>query len=615
LKNLKKLINLKKKKQLKRRAKMALKREEIQKEDKWNVEAIYESDQQWEKDFNIAKEKINEITQFKGKLKDSAKNIKNMIDKLTEIERFLNKIYLYAHMRHDEDTRNEKYKDMEERISTLLTKYDEISSYIGPELISIEDSIMNKYLDDEILRDYRFYLHKILRAKDHILSEKEEKLISMASNVFFSISDSFRSLNDADIKFGTIKIYDKELELTHSKYYTYLIDRNREIRKHAFKSYHNKFNEYPTTFASLLYGEIKSHYFYAKARNFKSSLEASLFYKNIDTKVYTNLIDTVRKGISALHNYLSYRKKRMGLDELHLYDVYVPFIEAVDIKFSYNEAQDTVLESVKLLGDEYYSTLKRGLKEERWVDKYENENKRSGAYSTGCYDSYPYILMNFNGTLNDAKTLSHEAGHSMHSYLTNKNQPFIYSGYPIFLAEIASTFNEELFIHYLIDKSKDKKEKAYLINSRLEEIRTTFFRQTMFAEFELLIHNLVENDIPLTFQLLKNEYRKLNEYYFGKDVVIDPEIEIEWARIPHFYYNYYVYQYATGISAAITLFKKVLNGGEKERNDYLNFLKSGNSKFPLDILKEAGIDMSTPEPIENTIRYFEELTEELKKLE
>lgn len=594
---------------------MPLKREEIKKEDKWNVESLYNSDELWEKDFNLAKERINEISQFKGKLKNSSQSIKDMIDKYCELDRFLSKVYLYSHLRHDEDTKNQKYKDMEERISTLFTQFEELCSYISPELISIEDSIMNEYLNDSLLKEYKFYLEKILRAKKHILTEKEERLLSMASNVFSSISDAFRSLNDADIKFGSITVNDRELELTHSKYYTYLIDRDRDVREKAFKSFHNKYNEYPTTLASLLYGEIKAHNFYAKARNFESTLEASLFYKNISKDVYTNLINTVRDEIDTLHNYLSYRKKRMGIDKLHLYDVYVPFIESVDIRFSYDEAENTLLESVKILGKDYYDILRNGLKVERWVDKYENENKRSGAYSSGCYDSYPYILMNFNGTLNDAKTLAHETGHSMHSYLTNKNQPYIYSGYPIFLAEVASTFNEELFVHYLIDRTNDKKEKAYLINSRLEEIRTTFFRQTMFAEFELLIHKLVENDIPLTDELLKNEYRKLNEYYFGKDVIIDKEIEIEWARIPHFYYNYYVYQYATGISAAIALFKRVINGGDKEREDYLNFLKSGNSKFPLDTLKDAGVDMRTSEPIKNTIRYFSELIDELKKLE
>ena len=437
----------------------------------------------------------------------------------------------------------------------------------------------------------------------------------MSSNAF-ATGECFRALNDSDLKFGFIldKKNNKH-ELTHSQYHSYLINKERDIREKAFKQYHIKFDEFPTTMASLLQGKVKEHIFFAKARNFDDTLSASLFYKNIDKTVYTNLIDAVRNKISSLHKYIKYRKEKMGLKEVHLYDMYVPFVESPEIKLNYSEAVDTLLNAVLPLGNDYTAALEKGLKTDGWVDKYENENKRSGAYSSGCYDTSPFILLNYNGTLSDARTLAHEAGHSMHSYYTTKYQSPVYGSYPIFLAEVASTFNEELFNHYLIKKAKSKKEIAYLLNSRLEEIRATLFRQTMFAEFELMIHSFVENDTPLTFQLLKKEYRKLNEFYFGKDVFIDDEIEIEWARIPHFYYNYYVYQYATGISAAIALYKKVTNGNEKDKNEYMGFLKAGSSKYPLDILKDAGVDMNSPEPINSAIDYFDELLEELKALE
>ena len=593
---------------------MPIKRDLVKKEDKWNSESIFSNDKLWEEEYDRLKKKINSITEFKGTLKDSHIKIKELLETSIELERNIDKLYIYAHMRHDEDTKNETYKTYLEKASDLAVEYDELSSWIIPELLSIEESLMNKYMSSDELKPYKFHLYKILRRKEHTLSEKEERLISMAGKAMSVSSDAFRSLNDADLKFGTIEKDNQPSELTHGKYYLFIIDRDRNIREKAFKQYHDKFNEFPTTFASLLYGKVKADIFDAKARNYKDCLEASLFDKNIDTSVYLNLIETVRKRINSLHEYIAFRKQKMNLSEIHLYDLYVPFVDYPEIKMEYEQARSTLLECVKPLGDEYVNALKQGLEKDGWVDIYENENKRSGAYSTGSYDTLPFILMNYNGTLNSARTLAHEAGHSMHSYLTHKYQPAIYGSYPIFLAEVASTFNEELFNNHLIKNTDDKKKIAFLINSRLEEIRATLFRQTMFAEFELTIHRLVENDTPLTCQLLNNEYRKLNEFYFGKDVVIDKEIEIEWARIPHFYYNYYVYQYATGIAATFSLYKRVSGGGIKERDDYLGFLKAGNSKFPMDILKDAGVDMSTNKPVEDAIDYFDLLLAELKKI-
>jgi len=595
---------------------MPKKRSEVDKNDKWNIETLFDNDEKWQNEYKYLKKEIKNITKFKGKLKKSEANILEMVEYSVDVSRKIDKLYTYAHMKHDEDIKNDTYKSQYDLAINLYTDFSELACYIEPELLSIDDDTMKKFINSKILENYKFYLEKILRTKNHTLSENEEKLLSMVSNALSASYDAFKSLSDGDIKFEDIvKNKNERLPLTHSNYQVYILSKDREIREKAFRQYHEKFNEYPATMASLLFGKVKEHVFYSKARNFMSTLEASLFYKNIDVSVYFNLIETVRKKIKILHKYLKYRKEKMKVKELHLYDLYVPFIDTEDFKIKYDNAVEMVLDSLNPLGDEYKKILESGLKKERWVDRFENENKRSGAYSTGCYDSMPYILMNYNETLISVRTLAHEAGHSMHTYFSNKHQHPVYSQYPIFVAEVASTFNEELLNNHLINNSKNKKEKAYLINSRLEEIRATLFRQTMFAEFELMIHQLVENDTPLTFQLLKKEYRKLNEYYFGNEVIIDNEIEIEWARIPHFYYNYYVYQYATGISASIALFKRVLKGGNTEKNDYLNFLKSGSSKFPIDILKTAGVDMTCEKPVVDAIDYFDELLNQLIDLE
>ncbi len=593
---------------------MAKKREEVNKSDKWNVEALFKSDELWEEELKKLSADVNSIQKYRGTLKESAENIKNLIDSEIALSRRINLLYTYAHMRNDEDGKNTKYRTFYSKAYNLYVNYDAMRSWITPEILAIDDNSMKSFINSEVLAPYKFYMEKVLRVKPHVLSESEENIISLAGNAMSTADDTFSSLSDTDLKFGEVlDSNNRPHEITHGEYNKLLTNKDRVLRERAFKQYHNKYEEFSTTFASLIYGKIKADHFYSNVKKYKTTLDAALFPKNIDTSVYTNLIKTVRENIDALHEYLAYRKEKMGVSELHLYDVYIPFIDKEEIKFTYEEAKKTLLESIKPLGDEYYSVLKRGLNEDRWVDIYENENKRSGAYSTGCYDSFPYILMNFNGTLNAARTLAHEAGHSMHSYFTHKYQSPLYGHYPIFLAEVASTFNEELFNHYLIENTNDKKTKEYLINSRLDEIRATLFRQTMFAEFELTIHQMVENGEPLTAEVLSSEYRKLNEFYFGKDVAIDKEIDIEWARIPHFYYNYYVYQYATGISAAIALYQRVIKGGEKELNDYIGFLKAGSSKYPIETLKSAGVDMSSSKPVTDSINYFRELLKELKR--
>jgi oligoendopeptidase F len=594
---------------------MGKSRSEIRPEDKWDVEAIFESDDLWEQDYSGLKDKISEVTQYKGRLSESAATLKDLIETTVDLDRRLGKLQVYANMRHDEDTRVEIYQNYRNQAENLQIEYRSLSSWIVPEILAIEATQMEEYLASKELAPYRFYLEQILRLKPHVLSAPEEKLLSMAAQISNGPEMAFQALNDADLRFGTILKDGNPVEITHGQYVVLIRDPDRSVRKQAFLQYHGKFDEYANTLATLLYNEVKTHVFTARARNYASTLEAVLDDKKIDPSVYMNLIDTVHNRLGSLHNYLAYRKEKMGVDELHLYDVYVPFVEMPEMTVPYEQAKANLLEAVAPLGEEYHDVLDSGLGPERWVDIYENENKRSGAHSTGSYDTRPYILMNYNDTLDSARTLAHEAGHSVHSHYTHVTQPPIYGDYVIFLAEVASTFNEALVHRYLMGQTEDSKVRAYLLNAQLEEIRTTLFRQTMFAEFELLVHQLVEHDTPLSSPLLKREYRKLNELYFGDGVVVDPEIEIEWARIPHFYYNYYVYQYSTGISAAIALFQRVTNGGDQEQEDYLGFLKAGSSKYALDILKDAGVDMSTPEPIDAAIDYFDATLAALQELD
>lgn len=439
--------------------------------------------------------------------------------------------------------------------------------------------------------------------------------MALAGQALQTSYKAFNALTDADFIFSPVlDDYGEEKPLTHGSYAIYLRDQDRVLRKNAFKAYHQKYFSYANTLCELLNGQIQSQWFEARARNYTSCLEAALFPRNIEVSVYKSLIEAVRQKLPVLHRYMKFRKKTLGLEELHLYDVYVPLTKAVDMRLDYDQAEDLVVECVKPLGSEYQEFLRKGLKEQRWVDRYENKNKRSGAYSSGCYDSMPYILMNYKTILRDVFTLAHEAGHSMHSLYSHKYQPYHLSDYPIFLAEVASTFNEDLLTRLLIEKCQNKEEKIFLIQQKIEDLRATLFRQTMFAEFELLIHEQIEKGMPLTPEFLKTEYHQLNVSYFGPDTVIDPEIDIEWARIPHFYYGFYVFQYATGISAATALAEKVVNGSEKDREDYLRFLKSGSSHYPIDTLKMAGVDMTSPDAVISAIGTFDHWLDQLEKL-
>ena len=594
-------------------------RTEVQDCDKWNVEALYPSIDAWEKEFSTLagekKPRFPELLKFQGRLSQGPQVLKDAIDLSIVLERKLEKLYTYAHLRHDEDITNDLYKAAYMRITALLCDLREEFAWFEPEVLGLSQEKIDEYLKSPLLAPYRFLIQKIVRLRPHTLSADKEALLAMVGKPLQAPPKAFSALNNADIKFEKIKDSKGEShEMTHGLYQLYLRSPDRVLRQNAFNEMMGRFTNYENTIAELLNGEMEGHFFNARARNFSTCLEAALFPFNIKPEVYTSLIENVRAGLPALHRYVALRKKVMKLKELHLYDMYVPLVQEVEIKMEYDEGEKVVIESVAILGNEYQDLLAKGLEKERWVDRYENKNKRSGAYSSGCFDSFPYILMNYRGVLRDVFTLAHEAGHSMHSHLSRTSQPYQDSHYPIFLAEVASTFNEELLMQTLLKKRTKKEERIFLLNEKIEDIRATFFRQTMFAEFELLLHTLVEQGVPLTPALLKEKYLELNQAYFGPEAVIDPEIAIEWARIPHFYYNFYVYQYATGISAAFSLIEKVGSGEKTARDAYLAFLKSGGKDFPLELLKIAGVDMTSPQPVQATIRKFESLVKELEAL-
>lgn len=595
-------------------------RTEMSKEFQWNVEALYPSWESWKEDLEkwgreSASPRWPELIALREEWKKSPENLKKLIEFCCEVDRHLSKLYTYAHLRHDEDVAEEVAKIAHARIVTLLYAFRQETAWIEPELLQLPEEELGKILSSPALKEYELYLEKIVRMKAHTLESKEEELLAIAGKALETASQAFSAFNNADLKFPPVTDgKGMSRELTHGKYLLYLRDKDRTLREGAFKNLHRAFHGYENTLCELLSGQIQRHLLEMRARKYGSCVEAALFPNQIDVAVYSSLIKAVRSHLPALHRYMHLRKEAMGINKLHLFDLHVPLVRQVEMGMSYEEAAKVIIESVAVLGEDYQKALKQGLEEDRWVDRYENARKRSGAYSSGCFDSMPYILMNYHGTFNDVMTLTHEAGHSMHSFLSRRNQPYQYAQYSIFVAEVASTFHEELLLRHLLGQVKTKEQKAFLINQKLDDMRATLLRQTMFAEFELKMHAWAEEGIPLTPVLLKEEYRKLNKEYFGPDVHVDEEADIEWARIPHFYYNFYVYQYATGISAAHALVDKVLNGGDEARDAYLAFLSSGSSKYPIDVLKLAGVDMTTSEPVEAAMRHFNELVTQLGEL-
>ncbi|HSX11489.1 MAG TPA: oligoendopeptidase F [Chlamydiales bacterium] len=596
---------------------MPVSRNEVPVEDRWNVEALYPDPNSWKTDLTRAQgqekaPKWPQLSKYKGKLHDP-KAVAALFESYLGLQRQLEKLHTYAHLRLDEDLGNDTFKSDFGLISSLIQEFSLETSWIEPEFFSLDEKKFKTLIADSALAPYRFHLQKIGRMRPHTLSHEQEELMALSGKALDTCYRAFGALNNADLTFKpAVDSKGKEHPLSNGTYLTHISNTDRELRRTAFQNLHRGYEAHANTLCELIQGQVESHRFIARARKFNTCLEAALFPHQIDTSVYDNLIASVRKRIPLMHEYVALRKKALGLDEIHVYDLMVPIVEEAEANMSYEEARDAVIASVAPLGSDYQNSLRKGLLEDRWVDVYENARKRSGAYSSGCYDSMPYILLNYHGNLKDVLTLAHEAGHSMHSFLSRQNQPYVYSQYPIFVAEVASTFNEQLLLSHLKSKVKSKKDKAYLINYQIEGIRGTIFRQTMFAEFELQLHKWAEEGVPLTPSLLNKYYAQLNREYYGPEMVIDPELEIEWARIPHFYYNFYVYQYATGLSAALALFQNAMED-EGAKSRYLEFLSSGGSKFPIDLLRGAGVDMRQSDSVNAAMDYFEQLLRDLKE--
>ncbi|SEU02932.1 oligoendopeptidase F [Salinibacillus kushneri] len=596
-------------------AKELPKREEIPAERTWKLEDIFETDEAWEKEFKELQKHYPKITEFQGKITESADQLLDMLKLQDEISNRLGKLFTYAHMRYDQDTTNSFYQELNTRAETLITQASSAMSFIVPELLTLDDNQVKTFLaENEELNLYKHYLDDVLRQRPHILSEKEEELLAEVSEVTSNPEQTFGMLNNADIDFPAVEDADgNEIDLTHGRFIQFMESRDRNVRKNAFDAMYDTFGKYKNTFASTLSGAVKRDNFNAKVRHYDSARQSALDSNKIPESVYDNLVEAVNEKLSLLHRYVNLRKRVLNVDELHMYDLYVPLIDDVDMEVKYDEAQEYVLNGLAPLGKEYQDILKTGF-ESRWIDVEENKGKRSGAYSSGVYGTNPYILLNWQDNINNLFTLAHELGHSLHSYYTHKHQPFRYGNYSIFVAEVASTCNEALLNDYLLKESNDKKQKLYLLNHFLEGFRGTVFRQTMFAEFEHDIHVRAQNGEALTAGKLTQLYYDLNKKYFGDNIVIDDKIGLEWARIPHFYYNYYVYQYATGYSAATTLASQILNGGDEAVSRYLDYLKAGSSDYPIEVLKQAGVDMTSKTPILSALDVFEEKLNEFEEL-
>ncbi len=592
---------------------MGIDRSKIEEKFKWQIEKMYESKEAVEKDIQQVKELTSKTKEYKGKLGDSWENLYEALNVSEKVSQILQNLYVYTHMKQHEDTRINENQALATKTDMLSTELSMTTSYLVPELLSIDDEKLKEFLKNEKLDFYKKHIEDILREKPHTLNEREEEILAATADLSGIAENVYEMLSFADLEFPEIEDEEgNKVKLTQSNYSLFLKSQNPKVRKEAFDATYLVYGKYKNTFASTLYGGIKSEIFYAKIRKYESALQSSLFQDDISVDVYNNLISAVDENLDALNKYINLRKKFLGLNELHMYDLYVPLTDKFDMKITYEEAQEIILKALSPLGDEYLSLIKRAF-DERWIDVYENEGKQGGAYSWGSYDSNPYILMNYNDDLNSLFTLIHELGHSMHSYYSKHNQPYLYSSYKIFVAEVASTLNELLLINYLLENSKSKEEKIYLLNYYLEQFRTTVYRQTMFGEFEKLTHESVEAGEPLTAQEFTSIYYKLNEKYYGKSTMVDEEIGLEWARIPHFYSNFYVYKYATGFSAASALSQQILEEGQPAVDRYITFLKSGGSDYPLNQLRAAGVDMEKKESIDEVLKIFSNLVDELEK--
>jgi len=596
--------------------KKLLKREEVKVEETWRLEDIFSTDEAWEEEYRAIEEFSQKGETFKGTLGNGADALFEALTYRDSLSKRLRRLYTYAHLKTDQDTTNSFYQAMDSRVKSLYVKVSTALSFFIPELLSIEEEKLNKTVEEhDGLQLYKQEIEEINTQRPHVLPAEQEELLAQLSEVTGNSSETFSMLNNADLTFPKVKDEDgEEVELSHGRYTGFLESSDPRVRKDAFKAMYDTYGKFKNTFASTLSGNIKSDNVNARIRNYGSAREAAMSNNHIPEQVYENLVTTINKNVHLLQRYVALRKKVFELDELHMWDLYAPLVQDADMKIPYEEASETMVESFHPLGDEYVSIVKEGLGN-RWVDVRENVGKRSGAYSSGAYGTNPYVLMNWQDNVNNLFTLAHEFGHSVHSYYSRKNQPFVYSGYSIFVAEVASTVNEALLNDHLLKTTDDEQKRIYLLNYWLDGFRGTVFRQTMFAEFEHLIHELDQQGVALTAEKLTEEYYALNKKYFGEDLVIDEEIGLEWARIPHFYYNYYVYQYATGYSAAVALSDQILTEGKPAVDRYINnFLKAGSSDYPIEVLKKAGVDMTSAAPIEEACRVFEEKLNELEAL-
>ena len=587
-------------------------RDEVQVEYTWKLEDIYETDGAWEEDYKLALKEIDEIGGYKGRLDNSYEVLGEYLNRYSALAQKIEKLYIYANQKYHQDTGNSFYQDLSDRSSSIESRFESKVSFMTPEILAIDAKRLGQWMEQEVIAPYKKFLEEMTRQRAHILSKELEQMLAETSDMGNAPSDIFSMFDNADIRFeDAVNEQGEKLPVTHGRFFSYLSSSDRTLRKSAFTSVYKAYQDHKNTLSAVYRANLKKEWFYAKARKYESSMAMSLDNSNVPIPVYKNLIASVHENLDLMHRYMKIRKERLGVSELHMYDIYTPIVSDVEKTISYEEAKRTVYESLQPLGEEYRSIVKEGF-ENRWIDVFENQGKRSGAYSWGPYGIHPYVLLNHQDNLNCMFTLAHEMGHAMHSYYSDKAQPFLYAGYKTFVAEVASTCNEAILMDYLLKRTTSKEEKDYLINYFMEQFRTTLYRQTMFAEFEMITHEMVQNNQTLTAENLCKIYYDLNVKYYGEDMVVDEEIAMEWARIPHFYTPFYVYQYATGYSAAIAISKKILSGDEKAKEGYFKFLQGGRSMDPISLLKLCDVDMSTKQPVNSALKLFEELLDQFE---
>ena len=593
---------------------MVLQRNEINEKDTWDLSTIFETDQKWEEELALLTEDTKETASLEGHLLDSAESLLDITERYLDLSRRLEKLYVYAHMKNDQDTRVAKYQEYYAKAMTLYSQLDQVFSFYEPEFMAITEEQYQNYLAEEPkLQPYKHFFDKLLQNKEHVLSQREEELLAGAGEIFGAASETFAILDNADIVFPLVKDEDgNEVQLSHGVYMRLVESKNREVRRGAYEALYSTYEQYQHTYAKTLQTNVKVQNYRAKVRNYKSAREAALAANFVPESVYDNLVSAVRKHLPLLHRYLALRSKILGIPDLKMYDVYTP-LSSVEYSFTYEEALKKAEEALAVLGEDYLSRVKRAFSE-RWIDVYENQGKRSGAYSGGSYDTNAFMLLNWQDNLDNLFTLVHETGHSMHSSYTRETQPYVYGDYSIFLAEIASTTNENILTEKLLQEVQDDATRFAILNNFLDGFRGTVFRQTQFAEFEHAIHQADQNGEVLTSEFLNNLYADLNQEYYGLSKEDNPQIQYEWARIPHFYYNYYVYQYSTGFAAASALAEKIVHGSQDDRDRYIDYLKAGKSDYPLNIMRKAGVDMEKEDYLNDAFAVFERRLDEFEAL-